>query len=68
MPEQLPADVEALRDRAVAFVEDVLRPADAQLADGDAEAGARVRLKNMVAPPDLKEVSTDIEELDRKPE
>jgi len=32
------------------------------------EAGARVRLKNMVAPPDLKEVNTRIEELDRSKE
>jgi ATP-dependent Clp protease ATP-binding subunit ClpC len=32
------------------------------------EAGARVRLKNMVSPPDLKEVNTKIEELDRAKE
>jgi ATP-dependent Clp protease ATP-binding subunit ClpC len=32
------------------------------------EAGARVRLKNMVSPPDLKEVNTKIEELDRSKE
>ncbi len=32
------------------------------------EAGARVRLKNMVAPPDLKEVNGRIEELDRAKE
>ncbi len=32
------------------------------------EAGARVRLKNMVAPPDLKEVNGKIEELDRAKE
>ena len=32
------------------------------------EAGARVRLKNMVAPPDLKELNTKIEELDRAKE
>ena len=32
------------------------------------EAGARVRLKNMVAPPDLREVNTHIERLDRSKE
>jgi ATP-dependent Clp protease ATP-binding subunit ClpC len=32
------------------------------------EAGARVRLKNMVSPPDHKEVNTKIEELDRAKE
>ena len=32
------------------------------------EAGARVRLKNMVAPPDLRQLSTEIEELDRAKE
>jgi ATP-dependent Clp protease ATP-binding subunit ClpC len=32
------------------------------------EAGARVRLKNMVAPPDLKEINQRIEELDRAKE
>jgi ATP-dependent Clp protease ATP-binding subunit ClpC len=32
------------------------------------EAGARVRLKNMISPPDLKEVNTKIEELDRSKE
>jgi ATP-dependent Clp protease ATP-binding subunit ClpC len=32
------------------------------------EAGARVRLKNMVAPPDLREITTRIEELDRAKE
>jgi ATP-dependent Clp protease ATP-binding subunit ClpC len=32
------------------------------------EAGARVRLKNMVAPPDLKELNGRIEELDRAKE
>ncbi len=32
------------------------------------EAGARVRLKNMASPPDLKEVNTKIEELDRSKE
>ncbi len=32
------------------------------------EAGARVRLKNMVAPPDLKEVNVEIEDLDRSKE
>ena len=32
------------------------------------EAGARVRLKNMVAPPDLKEVNDKIDELDRAKE
>ncbi len=32
------------------------------------EAGARVRLKNMVSPPDLKELNTKIEELDRAKE
>jgi ATP-dependent Clp protease ATP-binding subunit ClpC len=32
------------------------------------EAGARVRLKNMLAPPDLREVTTRIEELDRAKE
>ena len=32
------------------------------------EAGARVRLKNMVAPPDLKELNVQIEELDRAKE
>jgi ATP-dependent Clp protease ATP-binding subunit ClpC len=32
------------------------------------EAGARVRLKNMIAPPDLKEVNTQIDELDRSKE
>ena len=32
------------------------------------EAGARVRLKNMVAPPDLKEVNEEIEHLDRSKE
>ncbi|MSR63657.1 MAG: ATP-dependent Clp protease ATP-binding subunit [Planctomycetes bacterium] len=32
------------------------------------EAGARVRLKNMISPPDLKEVNTKIEELDRAKE
>ncbi len=32
------------------------------------EAGARVRLKNMLSPPDLKEVNTKIEELDRAKE
>ena len=32
------------------------------------EAGARVRLKNMVAPPDLKELNDKIEELDRAKE
>jgi len=29
------------------------------------EAGARVRIKSMVPPPDLKEISTEIEKLDR---
>ena len=29
------------------------------------EAGARIRLKSMVPPPDLKELTTEIEELDR---
>jgi ATP-dependent Clp protease ATP-binding subunit ClpC len=32
------------------------------------EAGARVRLKNMVAPPDLKEINHQIEDLDRSKE
>ncbi len=32
------------------------------------EAGARVRLKNMVAPPDLRDLTTKIEELDRAKE
>ncbi len=32
------------------------------------EAGARVRLKNMVAPPDLKEVNVQIDDLDRSKE
>jgi len=32
------------------------------------EAGARVRLKNMIAPPDLKEVNTQIDDLDRSKE
>ena len=32
------------------------------------EAGARVRLKNMVAPPDLKELNVQVEELDRAKE
>ena len=32
------------------------------------EAGARVRLKNMVAPPDLKELNGEIEDLDRAKE
>ena len=32
------------------------------------EAGARVRLRNMVAPPDLKELNREIEELDRSKE
>jgi len=32
------------------------------------EAGARVRLKNMVAPPDLKEINVQIEDLDRAKE
>ena len=32
------------------------------------EAGARVRLKNMASPPDLKDVNTKIEELDRAKE
>ncbi len=32
------------------------------------EAGARVRLKNMVAPPDLHELSSQIDELDRAKE
>jgi ATP-dependent Clp protease ATP-binding subunit ClpC len=32
------------------------------------EAGARVRLKNMVSPPDLKEINTKIEQLDRAKE
>ena len=32
------------------------------------EAGARVRLRNMVAPPDLKELNGEIEELDRAKE
>jgi ATP-dependent Clp protease ATP-binding subunit ClpC len=32
------------------------------------EAGARVRLKNMIAPPDLKEVNQKIDELDRAKE
>ena len=32
------------------------------------EAGARVRLKTMVAPPDLREITTEIEELDRSKE
>src|SRR5262245_24832503 len=32
------------------------------------EAGARVRLKNMVSPPDLKEVNTKIDDLDRSKE
>ena len=43
MPEQLPDDVEALRVRAAAFVDDVLRPADAQIAEGDGDAASRVR-------------------------
>ncbi len=32
------------------------------------EAGARVRLKNMVAPPDLKEINNQIDDLDRSKE
>ncbi|MEQ1892436.1 MAG: ATP-dependent Clp protease ATP-binding subunit [Planctomycetota bacterium] len=32
------------------------------------EAGARVRLKNMISPPDLKEVNVKIDELDRAKE
>ena len=32
------------------------------------EAGARVRLKNMVAPPDLRDISVEIDELDRAKE
>ena len=32
------------------------------------EAGARVRLRNMVAPPDLAELNTEIDELDRAKE
>ena len=43
MPEHLPADLETLRNRAATFVEDVLRPADAEMTEGGADVAARVR-------------------------
>ncbi|MEW6072798.1 MAG: ATP-dependent Clp protease ATP-binding subunit [Planctomycetota bacterium] len=61
-----PTSLEEAVDLSVRYITNRFLPDKA--IDVMDEAGARVRLKNMVAPPDLKEVNEKIERLDRAKE